>query len=50
MKAKGVGKEIGLTELGPTFDGVEERGREVTPRQRDHMCKDKRDLKGHCHG
>lgn len=37
-------------ELGHTFDGVEERGREVTPRQRDHMCKDKRDLKCHCHG
>lgn len=31
-----VGKEVGLTELGHKFDG----GRGLTPRQRDHMCKD----------
>lgn len=37
---KGVVKEVRWTELGHKFDGVEARGREVTPRQRDHMCKD----------
>lgn len=30
------GEDVGLTELGPKFDG----GGGMTPRQRDPMCKD----------
>lgn len=43
-------KLVGLTELSHRFDDLAagEQGRGMSPRQRDHVCKDI-DLKRHCH-